>query len=93
MLLSMTGETVAKAYAGIPDAGPAEVFLFMLPVVMSLEKTGSEEWHEKLWRLVQHSWSQEAKKETDRKLKWRSSDKTHSRDHHPLSDRPNNLPS
>lgn len=33
------------------------------------------------------------KKETDRKLKWRSSDKTHSRDHHPLSDRPNNLPS
>lgn len=69
MLLAMAGETVAKAYAGIPDAGPAEVFLFMLPMVMTLEKTASEEWHEKLWRLVQHSWSQEAKKETDRKEK------------------------
>lgn len=69
LLLAMTGETVAKAYAGIAESSPAEVFLFLLPQVMTLEKTGSEEWHEKLWRLVQHSWGQEAKKETDRKEK------------------------
>jgi hypothetical protein len=66
-LLAMAGEIVSKAFKGVPESSAVEIFLLLLPIVMQMEKDAGEEWHDKLWRMVTYSWSQEAGKEAERK--------------------------
>lgn len=66
-LMAIAGETAKVAYQSVVDSSAAEVFLFLRPIADRLEPDGSESWTTKLWRLVQHSWNQEVKKEKDRR--------------------------
>lgn len=64
-IMAMSGEVVARSYSGVPESGPAEIYLLLYPVVESMPPDAPD----KLWRLIQHSWTEQAKKETDRKEK------------------------
>lgn len=64
-IMAMSGEVVARAYSGVPESGPAEIYLLLYPVVEGMPPDAPD----KLWRLIQHSWTEQAKKETDRREK------------------------
>lgn len=64
-LLAMSGEVVKRTFKGVPESSAEELFALLLPVTLEFTQDG-ESWSEKLWRMVRHSWNEEAKKEQDR---------------------------
>lgn len=65
-LMAMASDVIAKCFNGVTDSSPDEVFLLMRPVTDFMQPDGSESWDAKLWRMVQHIWGLEAKKEEER---------------------------
>lgn len=68
-LMAIAGEACKVAFQSIPDSTAEEVYLFLRPLTDRLTADGSESWSSKLWRLVQHSWNGEVKKERERREK------------------------
>ena len=62
-LLAMAGEVVAKCYKGAPGSTAEEIYMLLVPAI---EEWAEESDREKLWRLVQHSWNGEVRKENER---------------------------
>lgn len=68
-LLAIAAEVVGKTFTGVPDSSVEEVYQLLCPITDNMRADGSEPWTTKLWRMVQHCWNAEAKKELDRKEK------------------------
>lgn len=73
-LLAMSGEVVKKCFRAVPESTAEEVFQLLTVVIADFDPDG-EPWPEKLWRMVRHSWNEEAKKEQDRQQQ-EAADKT-----------------
>jgi hypothetical protein len=73
-LLAMSGEIVKRTFKGVPESSAEEIYALLLPVVEEFTQDG-EPWSEKLWRMIRHSWNEEAKKEQER-LEQQAADKT-----------------
>jgi hypothetical protein len=73
-LLAMSGEVVRKCFKAVPESSAEEIYCLMTPVIMEFTQDG-EPWQDKLWRMVRHSWNEEAKKEADRQQQ-EAADKT-----------------
>ena len=64
-ILAMAGEIVARAFTGVPETDPEELFLLLMPTVRNMPPDAVD----KLWRLVMHSWTQETAKKEERSKK------------------------
>lgn len=62
-ILAMVGDVVDKTFKGVPESSAEEVYHLLLPAIDTWAQ-GPD--YEKLWRIIQHSWNGEIKKETDR---------------------------
>ena len=64
-LLCIAGELVGKAFKGLPDSTPNEIYAIICSVLAIGEGWSATD-NEKIWRLVQHAWNGEVKKDNDR---------------------------
>lgn len=70
MLLGMASEVVAKCYYKVPECSSEEVFALLVPIALGFADTDKgESSADKLWRMIQHCWNGEVKKENERKDK------------------------
>lgn len=70
MLLGIASETVGKCYYKVPECSAEEIFALLVPIALGFADTDKgESSTAKLWRMIQHCWNGEVKKERERKEK------------------------
>ena len=69
-MMAMAAEVVGKCYIRVPECSAEEIYALMLPIALGFSDTDKAESScDKLWRMVQHCWNGEVKKERDRNEK------------------------